>query len=324
MIDERVGRLWGEQIRGYFPDATYLTVESGESSKQLEVAGRLWNQLYEGGAARDSTLIAIGGGAVCDLGGFVAGCYMRGIRCALVPTTLLAMVDAAIGGKCAVNHHSSKNIVGLFHQPTYTVVDTQFLSTLPDRQHRCGMAEILKAGLIDDPELFNEAMEIEQMIERAINVKRRIVVMDEKETLGQRALLNLGHTFAHAIESESGFTTIHHGEAVAIGLHLAAQMSAALGLASADLPEIVKNRLVKEQLPTDLPPDLDPRRILDKMAKDKKQPSDSEGQILVLLEDIGKARVVECVDRSLIAHLLGVQKNPILLYSSGKRLGEFS
>ena len=226
-----------------------ITIGGGEGCKNIEVAAKLWKSLIEIGADRHCCLVGIGGGTVTDLVAFVASTYMRGVKFVLVPTTLLGQVDAAIGGKCAINMGGYKNMVGLFSLPVGVVCDPAWLATLPEREWRAGMAEVIKTAIIGDGELFDileqksleevrqDASLVEEIVARCAAVKCGIVQRDLCES-GERRLLNLGHTFAHAIESLSG--EYSHGEAVAVGLALAARKAVGIG----ELKEDVAARIV--------------------------------------------------------------------------------
>ena len=230
MYDE-IHELFGEVI----------TIQGGEGCKTLEMAAQLWQMLCEVGADRQSVLVGIGGGTVCDLVGFVASTYMRGIKCLLVPTTLLAQVDAAIGGKCGINFGGLKNMVGTFNLPGKVVCDPVWLATLPEREWRSGMAEVIKTAIIGDAQLFelleNSSLEeistdyalCGEIIARSVAVKCAVVNQDFRES-GARKVLNLGHTLGHAIEALT--SDYSHGEAVAIGIAHAAQMAVERGLLS--------------------------------------------------------------------------------------------
>lgn len=219
-----------------------FVVPASESAKSLRVAERLYGEFIKSGIDRKTTLLAIGGGVVGDLGGFLAASYLRGIPLAQVPTTLLAMVDSAIGGKVAINHPLGKNMIGFFYAPVFTFIDVDFLATLPKRDIYSGLAEAFKYALIQDAPFLHqlesrfesivslERAAIEQVVERSVKNKMRVVKQDFKETLGLRALLNFGHTFGHALETLSKYRAFRHGEAVLIGMLCASALSKNLGL----------------------------------------------------------------------------------------------
>ncbi len=307
---ERVRAMLGERS-----SAAHI-VPDGEAWKTLASAERIFAALADLGATRDATVIALGGGVIGDLAGFAAACWMRGIACVQVPTTLLAMADSAVGGKTAVNLDAGKNLVGAFHQPRAVIADTATLATLPEREYRSGIAEIVKYAAIGDaPFLAWLENQVEALMTRqpaaldhAIAVscahKAAIVARDEHEC-GERALLNFGHTFAHAVEVEAGYGQLLHGEAVAIGMLMAARLSAALGRA----PEADTTRLTTLLralgLPTTLPANLQPETLLRHMRLDKKNLGAQ--QRLILWHGIGHAKLATDVpaDRILAAMRAG-------------------
>lgn len=272
----------------------------GEQYKTLSTFSEIIDTLIEARFHRDACLVALGGGVVGDIGGFAAACYQRGISYVQVPTTLLAQVDSGVGGKTAVNHPRAKNMIGAFYQPDCVIADTDTLSTLPDRHFAAGMAEVIKYGLILDADFFAwlethldevlslDAEALRVIIGKSCELKAAIVAEDERER-GRRALLNLGHTFGHALESIGNYERWLHGEAVSIGMVLAARTSAALGSLDADAVERIAVLLRRVGLPTEAP-DVDPERVLEIMQLDKK--TTSKGLSLVLLEGIGSGVVV--------------------------------
>ncbi len=277
-----------------------LELADGEAYKTLASLNLIFDHALEHRLGRDCTFIALGGGVVGDIAGFAAACYQRGVNYIQVPTTLLAQVDSSVGGKTAVNHPLGKNMIGSFHQPRCVIIDTHTLESLPHREYVAGIAEIIKYGLLHDGELFawletnmvalcnREPTALSYAIENSCRIKAEVVSADEKET-GSRALLNLGHTFAHAIETAMGYGCWLHGEAVAAGCCMAADLSMRLGwLGQADRVRI--SRLVEAAgLPGGAPADLSVAKMLDLMHLDKKVRG---GRMpLVLLESIGKAVV---------------------------------
>ncbi|HBK47389.1 MAG TPA: 3-dehydroquinate synthase [Xanthomonadaceae bacterium] len=295
-----------------------LVIPAGESSKTLESFGAAVTALAELGATRDACVFALGGGVVGDLAGFAAACWMRGVDCVQLPTTLLAMVDSSVGGKTAVDIPQGKNLVGAFHPPRAVIADTDSLHSLPARELRAGLAEVIKYGAIRDPLFFEwlkaergallagEAAALAQAIARSCEHKAEIVERDPLEK-GERALLNLGHTFGHAIETEQGYGAPHnanlnHGEAVAVGMVLAARLSAKLGMAGDADTEALRGLLDAYGLPTALPAGLAPEALLARMRLDKKNVA---GRLrLVLWRGIGKAEVVPDVDESAVLDVL--------------------
>ncbi len=271
----------------------------GEVHKSLESASRLFDVLIANRFGRDAAVAALGGGVVGDLAGFVAATYQRGVELIQLPTTLLADVDSSVGGKTAVNHPGGKNLIGAFHQPRCVIIDTALLASLPARELRAGLAEAIKYGLIRDAAFFEwiesnleailarEPKALAELIRRSCEIKADIVGKDEREQ-GPRALLNLGHTFGHAIEAATGFGQWLHGEAVGVGLLLAADLSHRLGYLEAREVRRIAALLTRAGLPVAAPP-IGAERVYDFMRLDKKVQS---GRIrLVLLRGIGDAIV---------------------------------
>jgi 3-dehydroquinate synthase len=293
-----------------------VTLPDGESHKTLATVARVMDVLVANRFARDCTVVALGGGVVGDMAGFAAACYQRGVAYVQVPTTLLAQVDSSVGGKTGVNHPGGKNLIGAFHQPAAVVADTDTLKTLPQRELRAGLAEVIKYGLISDDALFawleqnmerllaHDTAALTHVIRRSCEIKAGIVGRDEREQ-GDRALLNLGHTFGHALESATGYTKWLHGEAVGAGLLMAATMSREAGLIPDEYVERLRRLLVRTGLPTE-ERDVPAGTVLEHMRIDKKVKS---GRIrLVLLRSIGTSFVTAdypdaALQRTLEAHL---------------------
>jgi len=258
-----------------------LVVPAGEASKSVEQLNDLWIKLRSGGADRKSIVVAVGGGVVGDLAGFVAATYGRGLAFFQVPTTLLAQVDSSVGGKVGINLPSDKNMVGAFWQPHGVLIDTDVLATLPLREFRSGMAEVVKYGVILDPEFFeyleNNADRIMQrdpialnyIIAQSCRLKAQVVQADERETTGLRAMLNYGHTFAHACEAVFGYGTYLHGEAVSIGMLCASRLAESLGMIDSDSTLRQKRLLESIHLPVD-PPSERFDELMKAMQRDKK------------------------------------------------------
>jgi 3-dehydroquinate synthase len=293
-------------------DVTSIVLEDGERYKDWATLNRIYDALLQRRCDRKTALIALGGGVVGDLAGFAAATYMRGIPFIQVPTTLLAQVDSSIGGKTGINHPLGKNLIGAFYQPRLVLADTAVLETLPPRELSAGMAEVIKQGLIRDVAFFawlEQNMEkllacdqdaLAHAVRRCCEIKAAVVAEDERET-GVRALLNFGHTFGHAIESGLGYGKWLHGEAVAAGMVMAADLSRRMGLiAEADVERIVA-LLKRARLPT-APPDIAPERLLELMGVDKK----AEGGKLrfVLLDKIGSGSVRADVPAALLRQAL--------------------
>ena len=258
---------------GYKP--TLVTVEPGEPSKNMRQAEAICSRLGEAGLDRTSFVVALGGGMIGDLSGFVAAVYHRGIPCVQMPTTLLAQVDSSIGGKTAVNMAAGKNLIGAWHQPALVIADVGTLRTLPRREFRQGFAEIVKHAVIRDRDLFDtlerfDEEDLTAIIRRNVEIKAAIVGVDERETQGERALLNFGHTIGHAIERAGDYQRFLHGEAVSLGITAALEISVRrAGLAEAQRQRIVA-ALKRFELPTRLPPDVSQEKILEAVRFDKK------------------------------------------------------
>jgi 3-dehydroquinate synthase len=276
-------------------DPVVITIPDGEEHKTLGVASDIYDGLIEHRMERSSLIIALGGGVVGDVAGFVAATYLRGVPYVQVPTTLLAQVDSSVGGKTAVNHPMGKNLIGSFYQPRAVFIDPETLSTLDPPELRAGLAEVVKYGVIWD-EGFFEFLEknssalgkpgdaLVRAIERSCEVKARVVGADETEK-GLRSILNFGHTFAHAIETRTGYGTFKHGEAVSIGMVMAAGLSLRLGLCEAVVETRIKGLLSSLGLPVQLP-DLSPESLIESMKLDKKVAA--ARMRFVLVTEIGK------------------------------------
>lgn len=262
ITDETVGPLFASRLEQKSSESshkgTLFAIPRGEKSKSLKVMTDLLSFLAEKKVPRSATIIGLGGGVVGDLAGFVAATYLRGVAFVQIPTTLLAMVDSSVGGKTGVNLPEGKNLVGAFHQPRLVIADLATLDTLPPREFSAGMAEVIKYGMIADPELFHLVAtglppnhpELARVIARCVEIKARIVERDEFETGSERALLNFGHTIGHAIEKATGYNTYLHGEALALGLRAATWLSIqVLGLAPETLPAL-ERALSANGLPT--------------------------------------------------------------------------
>ena len=262
-------------------NADVISFEPGEPSKSVDMAAGLWQGLLEVGTDRRSVVVAVGGGVVGDLAGFIAATFARGVRFFQVPTTLLAQVDSSVGGKVGINLPDAKNMVGAFLQPMGVLIDTATLDTLEPREYRAGLGEVVKYGVILDATLF-EYLEghvegllnrdhdvLNHVIARCCRLKADVVENDERETTGLRAVLNYGHTFAHPIEELSGYGEFLHGEAVSIGMLCASRLAELLGRVDSAFTERQRKLLKALQLPVDLPP-LDVERIMEQMMHDKK------------------------------------------------------
>ncbi|MDF1628815.1 MAG: 3-dehydroquinate synthase [Alcanivoracaceae bacterium] len=305
-LDRVLASLQGLQVDS-------MLLPDGEKYKSLSVLEKIFDRLLEGRHARTTTLIALGGGVVGDMVGFAAACYQRGVDFIQVPTTLLAQVDSSVGGKTAVNHPRGKNMIGAFHQPKAVIIDTDVLETLPAREFSAGLAEVIKYGLIRDVEFYRwltvnidallgrDPSALSEAILRSCQNKAEVVVEDETEQ-GSRALLNLGHTFGHAIETATGYSAWLHGEAVATGMIMAAQLSVDLGwLPQADV-DALSALLARMGLPVKPPVGMTASQCRELMALDKKV---HDGSLrLVLLRSIGHAVVTADYDDAVLMRML--------------------
>ena len=313
--DEHVAPLYLERIRAGLAGVKHdaIVLDAGEASKSIQNVTAVFDALAALGANRDATIIALGGGVVGDLAGFAAACWMRGVDFLQMPTTLLAMVDSSVGGKTGVNLAAGKNLVGAFHQPRAVVIDTATLATLPAREYAAGLAEVVKYGAIGDAEFFawleshvdalnaRDARALTEAIATSCRQKAGVVARDEREQ-GERALLNFGHTFGHALEAESGYGSLLHGEAVSIGMVQAAMLSAGLARAPGADGDRLAILLTRLGLPIAPPLGIDPDALLARMRLDKKNLS---GRLrLVLWKGIGQAEVVPDVDEAAIRAVL--------------------
>lgn len=294
-----------------------VCVNAGEKSKSLKEAAELYDELVDFRSDRKTVVVAVGGGVVGDLAGFVAATYARGLRFVQVPTTLLAMVDSSVGGKTGINHPKGKNLIGAFHQPAGVLIDTDVLSTLPDREYRAGLAEVIKYGVILDAEFFawleasvaglntRDAAVLGHVVARSCELKADVVREDEFETTGLRAVLNYGHTYAHAFEALAGYGELLHGEAVSIGMVCGSRLARRIGrIGDADLQRQIR-LLQAVHLPTAVPESLKsrPDDILSCMQLDKKTVA---GDLRFVLPDrighvetiggVGAADVIACLD----------------------------
>ena len=267
--DGQVGPLYAEQVSRVLRELSLKPrvklVPAGEGSKSLGYAEELLGWLIDGGHDRTRPVVALGGGVVGDLAGFVASVYLRGVPLVMVPTSLLAMVDSSVGGKTAVNHADGKNQIGTFHQPTLVHVPLGALRTLPARELRCGLAEVIKYGAIAEPSLLGRLQQVrvtedeadievlEDVVTTCCRIKAAIVGEDERES-GLREMLNFGHTVGHALEAATGFSELNHGEAVGLGMVVAARVSARLGTCGADVESAIVGALASCGLPADPSP----------------------------------------------------------------------
>jgi 3-dehydroquinate synthase len=281
-------------------DAPVILIPDGEGYKELLWAYYLFGELLKRRLDRSSALIALGGGVIGDITGFVASTYMRGIPFIQVPTTLLAQVDSSVGGKTGVNHPLGKNMIGTFYQPGLVWTDISTLRSLPRREFLAGMAEVIKYGVIWDEAFFRfledsrdkvlnlDRSALDHIIQRSCEIKAEVVSRDEREG-GLRAILNYGHTIGHTLETATGYTTYLHGEAVAIGMIVEARLSSLLGHMDVDEVDRVRSLLVAYGLPSEVPPDVDTERMFSSMLLDKKAVA---GQLkFILPEKIGVVKI---------------------------------
>jgi len=286
-----------------------IVVPAGEVSKSVDTLAALWDKCLELGTDRKSIVAAVGGGVIGDLAGYLAASFARGLRFVQVPTTLLAQVDSSVGGKVGINLTGAKNMVGAFWQPTAVLIDTQVLTTLPERQYRAGLAEVIKYGVILDAKFFAylednvDAINRRQddvlidVIARCCQLKADVVQQDEREETGLRAVLNYGHTFCHGLETVTGYQQLLHGEAVAIGMLCASRLAESLGRVDAEFTRRQQKLLEAVGLPT-VVPDVDHQELIAAMRHDKKA---EQGQMrFVLPTEMGHVELVEGVQDSAV------------------------
>ena len=305
-----VARLYLETLRSTLGERgiAECILPDGEQHKTLQTAGWVFDALVGSKLNRDATVLALGGGVVGDIAGFVAACYQRGIGYVQMPTTLLAQVDSSVGGKTGVNHSGGKNLIGAFYQPLAVLADTDTLATLPDRELAAGLAEVIKYGCVWDPLLFDwldlhigelkarDSEALTYVIARSCAIKATVVARDEREQ-NLRAILNFGHTFGHVIEAATGYERYLHGEAVGLGMLMAADLSCKMGLIDRAVEERVRTLVERAGLPTEAPK-IGAARALELMRMDKKVLA---GKLrLVLLEKLGRAVVTDQYPQDLL------------------------
>jgi 3-dehydroquinate synthase len=311
-----VAELYLPRVRAALPansQVTEVLLPDGEQYKTLDSLSDIFDAVMGDNHNRTTTFVAVGGGVVGDITGFAAACYQRGVHFVQVPTTLLAQVDSSVGGKTAVNHPLGKNMIGAFYQPQAVLIDLATLGTLPPREFAAGMAEVIKYGLIADAAFYDwlqanhaallarDEAALGEAIRRSCEIKAEVVAADEREG-GIRAILNLGHTFGHAIETAQGYGAWLHGEAVAAGMVLALRLSAALGRIDAAAVTTLVDLLAAAGLPTAAPEQMTADEFIALMARDKKV---VDGRLrLVLLRAIGEAEVVDDVPESVLREVL--------------------
>lgn len=314
--DAAITTLHGKPVMESLRDAGFdtipVSIPEGEQAKRLETASDLWNRLLDAGCDRTSTVVALGGGAVGDLAGFVAATYMRGMNFVQMPTTLLAQVDASIGGKTAIDHPRGKNLIGAFHQPRIVVVDPVTLTTLPDREFRSGMAEVIKHGIVLDADYFRDLeadipsllardlATLERVVAGSCRLKAQVVERDEREA-ELRWVLNYGHTIGHALEAATGFRRWAHGEAVSLGIAAESRLAQRLGIASVQTAERQLHLLNAVGLPVK-GHEVEPATVMEALTRDKKS---RDGQVsFVFAPEIGSFRIVPDVPRATVLEVL--------------------
>lgn len=296
-----------------------IILPDGEQYKTLEVVAGIFDKLIEGRCDRRTLIMALGGGVIGDMAGFAAACYQRGVSLIQVPTTLLAQVDSSVGGKTGVNHPRGKNMIGAFYQPQAVIIDTDTLRTLPDRELRAGVAEVIKYGAIGDAEFFawleanlprvlaRDANALAYAIERSCQNKADVVERDERES-GLRAILNFGHTFGHAIETATHYESWLHGEAIAAGMVMAADLSCRLGWLTGPEGKRLKALIRAAGLPDRAPAGIDAKQLRSLMEADKKV---ENGQLrFVLLKHLGQAAITAEVPAPMLAQTLAAHVQP--------------
>ena len=314
--DAAIARLHAEPVvRGLGQagfDIALVSVPDGEQAKRLDVVRDLWDRLLDAGCDRTSTVVALGGGAVGDVAGFAAATYMRGMNLVQVPTTLLAQVDASIGGKTAIDHPRGKNLIGAFHQPRIVIVDPATLTTLPEREFRSGLAEVIKHGIVLDAAYFadletsipalldRDLATLERVVAGSCRLKARVVERDEQEA-ELRWVLNYGHTVGHALEAATGFRRWAHGEAVSLGIAAEARLAERLGIGSPATTERQLRLLSAVGLPVN-GLQVDPATVVEAMSRDKKS---RDGRVpFVLAPEIGSFRIVPEVPSDIVLQVL--------------------
>ena len=315
MIFKHYGERAIASLKAHGFDVTSCTLPPGERYKTLNSLQKIYDAALENRLERSSTMVALGGGVIGDMTGFAAATWLRGINVVQVPTTLLAMVDSAIGGKTGVNHPQGKNLIGAFHQPRLVLIDPLVLKTLPMREFRAGMAEVIKYGIIWDAQLFGQMEEskrldqlrylkpelVDIILTQSCQAKADVVSKDEKEA-GLRAILNYGHTIGHAVESLTGYRVVNHGEAVAIGMVAAGQIAVELGMWQKAETERQHALIQKTGLPTQLPTGMDIEAIVEALQTDKKV---MEGKVrFILPTQLGAVTITDQVPSDTIRQVL--------------------
>ncbi len=322
VTNETISPLYLHRLKQSLGDlrVDHLELPDGEEHKTLTSLDKVVTHLLQHGHKRTTTIMALGGGVVGDTAGFAAATYQRGVDFIQVPTTLLSQVDSSVGGKTAVNHALGKNMIGAFYQPKAVLIDTTTLTTLPERELSAGLAEVIKHGALADADYLNlvevsmpallarDPDALTQVIKRSCEIKASVVAQDEKET-GVRALLNLGHTFGHAIENAMGYGSWLHGEAVGAGMVMAADLSVRLGMLDREDGIRLRNIIASAGLPVAPPPGLG-NMMLELMARDKK--ATDAGLRFILLEGLGQARLIADVDADRLSETINASDQELL------------
>lgn len=313
ITNKKIEKLHISKIKNTLLKKNKIIISDGEKYKNQDSITKIYNYLLKNKYSRDSCIVAFGGGVIGDMAGFAAATYQRGINFIQVPTTLLSMVDSSVGGKTGINHPLGKNMIGSFHQPIAVIVDTEILKTLSERQFNAGMSEVIKYGIIKDKNFFNwiakntdkikaqDSDSIIKIVKRSCEIKAEIVALDEKEK-NIRALLNLGHTFGHAIENYLGYGKWLHGEAVACGFLIAC--SIAIQKSTMDVTEYnkIKSLLKAFSLPTKLPKNINIERLFEIMSLDKKVKNNK--MVYVIPNNIGKAYITNKISKNIVIKAL--------------------
>lgn len=312
-IHDLFGTKVAQSLEAAGREYTVELIPDGEESKSLQTAEHLYDRALGYGLDRTSCFLALGGGVVGDITGFVAATFMRGVSFVQIPTTLLSQVDSSVGGKVAVNHPRGKNMIGAFHQPRAVFIDTGTLETLPQRDYLAGIAEIIRYGAALDAEFFDylednmqalldkDPVVLQHCIRTSCAIKARVVAADERETSGLRSHLNYGHTFAHAIETVTGYSRYRHGEAVAIGMVMAARLAERLGLTTAEETRRQEELIASAGLPV-AAEGADPEKVVAAMAQDKK--AEGGNVRFVLTEKIGSVNIYDGIAHEILVEIV--------------------
>ena len=313
VTNKKIKSLHFSKIKNPLLKKNTILLSDGEKYKNQDSISKIYSFLLKNKFSRDSCIIAFGGGVIGDMSGFAAATYQRGVNFIQIPTTLLAMVDSSVGGKTGINHPLGKNMIGSFHQPSAVIIDTEVLKTLSDRQFNAGMAEVIKYGIIEDKAFFrwllNNTEKIKskntdamiKIIKKSCEIKAKIVAMDEKEK-NIRAILNLGHTFGHAIENNLGYGKWLHGEAIACGFLIASSVAIQNKTMKVEEYESIKKLLKSFNLPTKLPKGIQLKKLYETMSLDKKVKSNK--MVYIIPRGIGDAYITDKIKKSLVINAL--------------------